>query len=161
MTDETKKIVTSGIKNVFVNNKGKVFDISVMTKKQCSKWMKQIEGRFRTTRDNLIDITVCKKKEDWENLTPMNKRRFIASEVNTQIFNWLGIAASEEMQHMRTKIRQQALEIDSLKVANKTNTLDTSDRVRQILLLALAESSKNEVDLPSIHAILKQARDEL
>ena len=65
------------------------------------------------------------------------------------------------MQHMRTKIRQQALEIDSLKVANKTNTSDTSDRVRQILLLALAESSKDEVDVPLLNAILKQARDEL
>ena len=140
MTEETKKVVTGDIKNVFVNNKGKVFNISVMTKKQYAKWMKQIEQRFRTTRDNLIDITICERKEDWENLTPMNKKRFIASEVNTQIFDWFGIAASEEMEHMRTKIRQQSLEIDSLKVANKTNNpYLESDRMKQILLLALNE----------------------
>jgi hypothetical protein len=124
--------------------------------------MKQIEGRFRTTRDNLIDITVCKKKEDWENLTPMNKRRFIASEVNTQIFNWLGIATSEEMEHMKTKIRQQALEIDSLKVANKTNNpYLESDRMKQILLLALDELDKEVANWTLIKAILNQARDEL
>ena len=156
MTKEIKEI-----KKVFVNNKGKVFHISEMSDRQEKKWKKEIEGRFKVARDTLIEITIHRSDEEWENLTPINKRRFIASEVNTQIFNWLGIAASEEMQHMRTKIRQQALEIDSLKVANKTNTLDTSDRVRQILLLALAESSKDEVDLPLIHAILKQARDEL
>ena len=146
---------------VFVNNKGVVFGISEMSDRQYKKWIKQVEQRFRIASSNLRDITLHRSEKDWNNLTPINKRRFIASEVNTQIFDWLGIAASEEMEHMKTKIRQQALEIDSLKVANKTNTPDTSDRVRQILLLALSESSKDEVDLPLIHAILKQARDEL
>jgi len=151
----------SDIKKVFVNNKGKAFYISEMTDRQEKKWKKQLEGRFRMARDNLIDMAVLKSKEEWENLTPINKRRFIATEVNTTIFDWLNIASSEEMEHMKTKIRQQALEIDSLKVANKTNTPDTSDRVRQILLLALAETSKDEVDLLLIRAILNQARDEL
>ena len=153
--------MTAEIKNVYVNNKGRVFNISEMSDKQEKKWKKEIEGRFKVARDNLLQITLHRSEEDWNNLTPINKRRFIASEVTTQIFDWLNIASSEEMQHMKTKIRQQALEIDSLKVAIKTNTPDTSDRVRQILLLALAESSKDEVDLPLIHAILKQARDEL
>ena len=153
--------MTVEIKNVYVNNKGRVFNISEMSDRQEKKWKKQIEGRFKVARDNLMEITIHRSDEEWENLTPINKRRFIASEVNSQIFDWLGIASSEEMKHMKTKIRQQALEIDSLKVAIKTNTPDTSDRVRQILLLALAESSKDEVDLPLIHAILKQARDEL
>ena len=149
------------IREVYVTNKGRVYSISEMSDRQEKKWKKEIEGRFKVARDNLLQITLHKSGKDWNNLTPINKRRFIASEVTTQIFDWLSIAASEEMQHMKTKIRQQALEIDSLKVANKTNTSDTSDRVRQILLLALAESSKDEVDVPLLNAILKQARDEL
>ena len=153
--------MTAEIKNVYVNNKGRVFNISEMSDRQEKKWKKQIEGRFKVARDNLIEITIHRSDEEWENLTPINKRRFIASEVNSQIFDWLGIASSEEMEHMKTKIRQQALEIDSLKLANKTNTSDASDRVRQILLLALAEFSKDKVNWLLIEAILKQARDEL
>jgi len=150
------------ITKVFVSNKGKVYSISEMSDRQEKKWKKEIEGRFRVARDTLIDITIHKGNKEWENLTPMNKRRFIASEVNTQIFNWLGIAISEEMEHMKTKIRQQALEIDSLKVANKTNNpYLESDRMKQILLLALNELDKEVANWTLIKAILNQARDEL
>jgi hypothetical protein len=150
------------ITKVFVSNKGKVYSISEMSDRQEKKWKKEIEGRFRVARDTLIDITIHKGNKEWENLTPMNKRRFIASEVNTQIFNWLGIATSEEMEHMKTKIRQQALEIDSLKVANKTNNpYLESDRMKQILLLALNELDKEVANWTLIKAILNQARDEL
>ena len=150
------------ITKVFVSNKGKVYSISEMSDRQEKKWKKEIEGRFRVARDTLIDITIHKGNKEWENLTPINKRRFIASEVNTQIFNWLGIATSEEMEHMKTKIRQQALEIDSLKVANKTNNpYLESDRMKQILLLALNELDKEVANWILIKAILNQARDEL
>ena len=154
--------MTKEMKKVFVSNKGRVYSLSEMSDSQEKKWKKQIEERFRVARDTLKDITIHKSNNEWENLTPINKRRFIASEVNTQIFNWLGIATSEEMEHMKTKIRQQALEIDSLKVANKTNNpYLESDRMKQILLLALNELDKEVANWTLIKAILNQARDEL
>tara|TARA_R110000765_G_scaffold176918_1_gene282196 strand:+ start:2046 stop:2504 length:459 start_codon:yes stop_codon:yes gene_type:complete len=149
----------SDIKKVFVNNKGRVFSISDMTDRQYQKWIKQVEQRFRIARDNLIDITVHRTDTEWENLTPINKRRFIVSEVNIQIFDWLGVAASEEMDHMKTIIRQQTIEIGSLKTVNKVESHLESDRLKQILLFALNKLEEGD-NIELVKAILTQARDD-
>ena len=63
------------IREVYVTNKGRVYSISEMSDRQEKKWKKEIEGRFKVARDNLLRITLHKSGKDWNNLTPINKKK--------------------------------------------------------------------------------------
>ena len=63
------------------------------------------------------------------------------------------------MDHMKTIIRQQTIEIGSLKTVNKVESHLESDRLKQILLFALNKLEEGD-NIELVKAILTQARDD-